>query len=108
MLKFKCKTKKEKWEGEVTELVDYGGHYEMQIKSRSSIKVLFGKTSQGGFACMPDFKAGSHLVELSNKFWNTEKLSEVLRKTDAITVAEALYSLAKSKIVPTYITKPVN
>ena len=56
--------------------------------------VLFGKTSRGGFACIPDFGTGCHLTDLKNKFWNTEKLIEVLGKVDGTTVATALYALA--------------
>ena len=86
--------KLEKWNGIVTNLINYGSHYEMKIESRSGIVVTFGQTSQGGFACCPDFGAGCHLVDLKDKFWNTEKLCEVLGKVDGTTVAEALYTLA--------------
>lgn len=84
----------EKWEGVIKKCVKYDGHFEIMIESRSSIMVLFGKTSRGGFACIPDFGAGCHLVDLKDKFWNTEKLVEVLGTADGITVATALYALA--------------
>jgi hypothetical protein len=97
-MKFKCinqkKTKNEQWEGVITTFTKYESHYEINIKSRSSILVLFGKTSRGGFACMPDFGAGCHLIDFKDKFWNTEKLTEVLGKVDGITVATALYVLS--------------
>jgi len=83
----------EKWEGVIKKCVKYDGHFEIMIESRSSIMVLFGKTSRGGFACIPDFGAGCHLVDLKDKFWNTEKLVEVLGTADGITVATALYAL---------------
>jgi len=38
----------------------YGSYYEMQIESLSGIKVIFGKTSYGNFACIPDFNAGCY------------------------------------------------
>ena len=66
----------------------------MRIDSRSGILVIFGRTTQGGFACMPDFGAGCHLVNLKDRFWNTEKLTEVLGKVDGITVAEALFAIS--------------
>ena len=95
---FKCinqtETKNENWSGVITKCVKFIGYYEIMIESRSSIMVLFGKTSRGGFACIPDFGVGCHLVELENIFWNTEKLVEVLGKVDGITVATALYTLA--------------
>jgi len=84
----------ERWTGKITEFENHGSHYEMRIDSRSGILVIFGKTTQGGFACMPDFGAGCHLVNLKDKFWNTEKLSNVLGKVDGITVAEALFTIA--------------
>lgn len=90
----KTNRRNERWIGKITELKNHGSHYEMRIESRSGILVLFGKTTQGGFACMPDFGAGCHLVNLKDKFWNTEKLSKVLGKVDGVTVAEALSYIA--------------
>lgn len=84
----------EHWKGNITVLKNYGSHYEIRIESRSGILVLLGKTSYGGFACMPDFGAGCHLVDLKDKFWNTEKLTKALGNIDGITVASALYALA--------------
>lgn len=91
----KMSKRTEKWTGKISYLKKYGTHYELRIESRSSITVLFGKTSQGGFACMPDFGAGCHLVTLGDSFWNTEKLIQVLGKIDGITVASALYSISE-------------
>jgi len=84
----------ESWNGKITNIIKYDSHYEIQIESRSGIQVLFGRTSRGGFACMPDFGAGCHLVDLKNKFWNAEKLTNVLGQIDGITVASALYALS--------------
>jgi len=84
----------ERWKGTIHRLINYGSHFEIRIDSRSGIMVLFGKTSQGGFACMPDYNTGCHLSDFKDKFWNTEKLTAVLGKVDGITVAEALYALA--------------
>jgi len=86
--------RKEKWPGRITYLRNYGSHFELQIESRSSLMVLFGKTSRGFFASIPDFGSGCHLVNPDDIFWNTESLSRVLGKVDGITVATALYTLA--------------
>ena len=83
----------ERWNGCIKRLINYGSHYEIFIESRSSILVLFGKSSSGGFACIPDFQAGCYLTNINNKFWNTEKLTAVLGKVDGITVASALHKL---------------
>ena len=95
---FQCvsKTKKGKeiWTGTIHSFINYGSHYEIRIDSRSSILVLLGKTSQGNFACMPDFGAGCHLGTLKDKFYSTEKLTSVMGKIDGITVASALAAIA--------------
>jgi hypothetical protein len=91
--------KEEHWDGIVPGVIKYGSHYEIRIESRSGIMVIFGKTSRGGFACVPDFGAGCHLVDLKDRFWNTEQLSGVLGEVDGITVAEALFALAAKGVV---------
>jgi len=96
---FQCTYKGEYWFGSITMLNCYGSHYEFMIQSRSSIMVIFGRTSRGYFSCMPDFGAGCHLVDLQNIFWNTEKLTSVLGKVDGITVAGALYFLNEKGLI---------
>lgn len=85
---------KEKWSGIISRLKNFGSHFEIQIESRSSLTVLFGETSRGYFASIPDFNAGCHLVDPQDVFWNTESLAGVLGKVDGITVATALYHIA--------------
>jgi len=96
---FKCQTeidgKKEEWTGEIKGITDYGSHYEIFIESRSSITIILGRSSLGGFACIPDFQAGCHLIGLDNMFWNCEKLVSVLGKVDGVTAATALRKLSK-------------
>lgn len=98
---FLCKStrgkRSEKWPGRIKQLKDFGSHYEMWIESRSSIFVMFGKTSRGYFACMPDFDAGCHLTDFQDVFWNTERLAKVIGKVDGITVATALKMLSDTK-----------
>ena len=76
--------RKEKWPGRITYLGNYGSHFELNIVSRSSLMVLFGKTSRGFFASIPDFGSGCHLVTPDDIFWNTESLSRVLGKVDGV------------------------
>lgn len=56
-MKFECieqvNDDDKKWDGIITKFTRYESHCEIKIESRSSIMVLFGKTSRGGFACMP-------------------------------------------------------
>lgn len=91
---FKCKNKEDEWEGTVCNLIKHSSSYEFWIKSRSSIMVVFGHTSRGGFACIPDFNVGCHLTDLKDKFWNTERLIEILGEVDGLTVSTALFKLA--------------
>jgi len=95
----KNKNKIEKWSGNINRFINYGSHYEIFIESRSSILILLGRTSSGGFACMPDFQAGCHLVSLDDILWNTEKLTNVLGKVDGITAATALCNLSQKCII---------
>jgi hypothetical protein len=60
---------------------------------------IFGFTSRGGFACMPDFNVGCLLADLRDKFWNTEQLIRVLGEVDGLSVSTALFTLADKKIL---------
>lgn len=87
--------KKESWTGKIAQIYSYGSHYEIILISRSSIRVLVGKTCLGFFACAPDFRAGCHLSSLDNIFYNREKLLSAMdNDIDASTVAFALKHLA--------------
>lgn len=102
MYTFNCKNRKETWDGAVTMLKNQGDHYEFHIQSRPSIMVIFGKTSIGYFACMPDFNVGCHLASLNDVSWNTERLTKVLGKVDGVTVANAIASLANDLKYPEF------
>jgi hypothetical protein len=99
---FICKHKKKYWSGQISNFKDYGTHYEFMIQSRSSIMVIFGKTSRGYFACMPDFNVGCHLVNFNDIFWNKERLTKVLGIVDGVTVAYALLHLYKELDYPEF------
>jgi hypothetical protein len=100
-MRFYCKSHDDQWEGFIRDIELHNNVYEFRIESRSSIMVVFGSTSRGGFACFPDFNIGCHLVNLKDKFWNTEKLVEVLGEADGLTVASALIKFAENlKIQP--------
>lgn len=59
-MKFSCsitwkKGETESWDGVIDKILDYGGLYEIFIKSRSSIQVFIGRSSRGIFACISTF-----------------------------------------------------
>lgn len=95
-MKFICKSGQDAWDGVICNLIKRDNVYEFWIKSRSSIMVILGPTSRGGFACFPDFKVGCHLTNLKNEYWNTEQLVEILGKVDGLTVSAALTKLSKT------------
>lgn len=98
-IEFECTMKKgkktENWPGRITNLTKFGSHYELKIESRSGFIVVVGKTNYGNFACIPDYDVGCHLSTLKDLFWNSERLSSIMNKVDAITVAHALQAVAE-------------
>ncbi|MBN1469886.1 MAG: hypothetical protein JW924_14250 [Fusobacteriaceae bacterium] len=98
-MNFNCYDNKEKWSGKIERIENRTNYYEIKIVSRSSIFILLGKTSRGNFACFPDFNVGCHLVDLKDKFWNKEKLIEVLGRADGISVASALEYLSAKNLL---------
>ena len=99
---FTCSYRKKSWSGYISKFTNHGTHCEFWVQSRSSILVIFGKTSQGYFACMPDFNAGCHLGNLNDVFWNTERLTTALGIVDGVTVASALLYLFKELGYPEF------
>lgn len=95
-MKFYCKSNGTQWEGIIQDIKVHNNIYEFRIESRSSIMVVLGPTSRGGFACFPDYGVGCHLVDLRDKYWNTEKLVEALGEVDGLTVACSLNKLVES------------
>jgi hypothetical protein len=97
-MEFQCILKKgkktEKWKGRVEIVQYYGGHYELSILSRSSIRLLIGETSLGNFACIPDWNAGCYLSGYKDIFWNKERLTECLGLVDGVTAAYAISAFA--------------
>ncbi|MEL7568685.1 MAG: hypothetical protein AAGU27_27995 [Dehalobacterium sp.] len=87
--------KKECWSGKVAQIYSCGSHYVIFLQSRSSIRLLIGKTCSGFFACIPDFWTGCHLSSLNDFFYNQEKLLLAMDNAiDASTVAFALKHLS--------------
>ncbi|MCR4435448.1 MAG: hypothetical protein QHH06_03230 [Clostridiales bacterium] len=102
---WKTQNRCERWPASITYMKNYGSHYEFQIMSRSSIRVIIGRSTSGNFACIPDYDAGCHLSDLGDIFWNKERLTKALGKVDGITVAYALKAIAdKVDFTGSYLT----
>lgn len=100
MMTFRCtyqwdKDERDDWFGTIRSIENYGNHYEVFIVSRSSLRVIVGKSTSGFFACIPDEQVGCHLSTLDDTFYNSEKLIYALTNpVDGTTVACALHALS--------------
>lgn len=99
---FMCFYRAKSWAAAITAFKNYGTYFEFTIQNRSDIMVIFGKTSQGYIACLPDYNVGCHLFSLNDVFWNSERLTKLVGVGDGITVAYALLFLAKELCYPEF------
>ncbi len=86
--------RKERWQGEIR-LINYSGTcYEAEITGRGTyFHVIAGKHRYGNYICIPNHDVGSELSGFRDLFWNTERLSGLIKKVDAVTVAQGLCHL---------------
>lgn len=90
-------TRTESWAGEITMLRcdRRNGQYEAEISGRGTyFHILAGRHKYGNYLCIPNHDVGCELAELSDVFWNEEKLRGLMREVDAVTVAAGLAQLA--------------
>lgn len=102
-VRFHCQAKigrkQEHWEGTVTNLTNHGSHYEIQISSRSGFIFVIGKYKGGNFISVPTFSIGCDLAHYDDYFWNHERLSKLMSKVDAATIAASLEALAEQNFI---------
>lgn len=68
--------------------------YEIEVSARGSYyHIVFGEHAYGNFLCIPNWDIGCALADLSDLFWNTERLCKHLNKADALSVAKALFMI---------------
>ena len=86
--------RKERWQGEIR-LIHYSDTcYEAEITGRGTyFHVIAGKHRYGNYICIPNHDVGSELSQFRDLFWNTERLSGLIKKVDAVTVAYGLCRL---------------
>lgn len=83
-----------RWQGSM-EIIRQTPPYEMMVSARGSrFHILFGKHTYGNFLCIPNWNVGCEMAGLSDTFWNLERLTRQLKKTDATSV---VYALAAAK-----------
>ena len=80
------------------ELIGAGTDYEeIKISGRGSCyHIVLGYYSRGNYLCIPDIDIGCALASLKDVFWNYERLSRIVGKTDAITISRGLNDFAES------------
>ncbi len=84
-------SRKERWQGEIR-LISYSNAcYEAEIRGRGTyFHVIAGRHRYGNYICIPNHDVGSELSEFRDLFWNSERLSGLMRKVDALTVSQGL------------------
>ncbi len=83
--------RKEQWQGGIRLISHSGTCYEAEITGRGTyFHVIVGKHCYGNYICIPNHDIGSELSDYQDLFWNTERLSGLLKDVDATTVATGL------------------
>lgn len=87
-------SRRETWTGELHLLRGASGQYEAEISGRGTyFHILAGRHRYGNYLCIPNHDVGCELSGFSDIFWNEERLSHLMRKVDAVTVAAGLAHL---------------
>ncbi len=87
-------SRKERWTGNLALLRKGPGLYEAEINGRGTyFHVLAGRHKYGNYLCIPNHDVGCELSDFSDIFWNEERLSSLMSKVDAVTVATGLVHL---------------
>lgn len=88
-------SRKETWTGKLTLLRKSPGQYEAGISGRGTyFHILAGQHKYGHYLCIPNHDVGCGLSDLSDLFWNEERLCGLMQKVDAVTVATGLVHLS--------------
>lgn len=91
--------RKEKWTGRIRLLNQSASCYEAEITGRGTyFHLIAGRHRYGNYLCIPNHEVGSELSAYQDVFWNTERLSGLMKKVDAITVACGLSYLEELEL----------
>lgn len=86
------------WNGSWMEINAGDEVSELLISGRGSLyTVILGRYTSGHFLCIPELGIGCPLSRLSDVFWNFERLSGLICRTDAATITYALEDYGKHK-----------
>ena len=86
--------RREAWMGELFLLGRGPGWYEAEINGRGTyFHILAGRHKYGNYLCIPNQNVGCELSDFSDILWNEQRISGLMRKVDAVTVASGLVHL---------------
>jgi hypothetical protein len=92
-----CKTKNESWPVNIRIFSKQGEYYEAGIEGRGSyFHVITGIHAGGRFLCIPNWDIGCELSDLTDTYWNAEKIGRRLKAVDKATVICALKYLKET------------
>ncbi|MGL5435152.1 MAG: DUF6618 family protein [Lachnospiraceae bacterium] len=101
-MEFECRNEEaqnrndQSWNGSVEGIQKNGNIVEAKILGKgSAMHVIIGEYQYGRYLCIPRWGIGSDLSELKDRFWNRERLEQILSRADAITISEALKSISE-------------
>ena len=81
----------ETWTGEIILLRWRPGWYEAEMNGRGTyFHILAGVHKYGNYLCIPNHDVVCELSDFSDIFWNEGRISNLMRKVDAVTVAAGL------------------
>lgn len=87
-------SRREIWTGKLTLLRWRPGWYEAEINGRGTyFHILAGRHKYGNYLCIPNHDVGCELSDFSDILWNEQRISGLMRKVDAVTVAAGLAHL---------------
>lgn len=87
--------KQERWAGCAEVIRETPNVVEAMVEGRGThMNVIIGKYYNGNFICIPNLSVGCDLSTWwDDIFWNTEKLTGLMNKVDAVTAAYAIKAL---------------
>lgn len=87
-------SRRETWTGTLILLHRMPGGYEAEINGRGTyFHILAGRHRYGNYLCIPNHDVGCELSDFSDILWNEQRISSLMRKVDAVTVATGLVHL---------------
>lgn len=84
------------WMGKIESIIKRTNGFEATISGKSSgFHLIVGESEWGKYLCIPTWGIGCELASYEDTFWNTERLSRLISKPDAITVVNGIRMIAQ-------------